>query len=297
MIVGPWPAGLGLASYHTSEEIAWRTIRAAAEPPPAAGRPRAERRRAAMRYPGGKLSACEESMKVLVVGGSGYVGGLVLGQLSARHALRVFDLRPPAEAAWEFVAGSVGDLDALARAAEGTDALLYMAMGEKDFDSVSGISSNLDVNVKGVYLALDAARRAGVGHAVYTSSMSIYGGDLLQRYFPDEGLTPDASDLYGFTKRLGEEVCQNAARAWGVSVNALRLCFPTADAEWAAQTRRGTPTIATAAGDVARALLAALDYRGGFQAFMISGDYEQRLMNMEKARRLLGWEPLARPPQ
>jgi hypothetical protein len=83
-----------------------------------------------------------------------------------------------------------------------------------------------------------------------------------------------------------------------MSVNALRLCFPTADEEWAAQTRRGTPTIATAASDVSRALLAALDYRGGgFHAFMISGDYEQKLMKLDKARRLLGWEPLARPIQ
>jgi nucleoside-diphosphate-sugar epimerase len=170
-----------------------------------------------------------------------------------------------------------------------------MAMGEKVFDSDSGIISNLDVNVKGVYLALEAAQRAGIGHAVYTSSMSVYGSDLLQRYFPDEELTPDASDLYGFSKRLGEEVCRNATRAYGMSANALRLCFPTADDEWLAQTRLGTPTIATAASDVARALLAALAYRGGFEAFMISGDYEQRIMKMDKARRLLGWEPLARP--
>jgi nucleoside-diphosphate-sugar epimerase len=128
--------------------------------------------------------------------------------------------------------------------------------------------------------------------------MSIYGGDLLQRYFPDEGITPDASDLYGFTKRLGEEVCLNATRAYGMSANALRMCFPTPDDEWAALARLGTPTIATAASDVARALLAALDYRGaGFQAFMISGDYEQKLMSMAKAKRVLGWEPLARPTQ
>ncbi|MBX0330615.1 NAD(P)-dependent oxidoreductase [Oscillochloris sp. ZM17-4] len=236
-------------------------------------------------------------MRVLVIGGSGYVGGLVLPHLAARHALRVFDMRPPADPSWEYVEGGVGDRDALGRAAEGVDALLYMAMGEKIYDTTSGITSNLDVNIKGVYLALEAAQRAGARHAVYTSSMSIYGGDLLQRYFPDEGITPDASDLYGFTKRLGEEVCQNATRAWGMSVNALRLCFPTADDEWAAQTRLGTPTIATAASDVARALLAALDYRGGFQAFMISGDYEQRLMRMAKAQRLLGWAPLARPTQ
>jgi nucleoside-diphosphate-sugar epimerase len=236
-------------------------------------------------------------MHILVVGGSGYLGGLVLPALAQRHTLRVFDLRPPADPAWEYVAGSIGDFEALARAAVGVDALLYMAMGEKVFDSTSGIASNLDVNVKGVYLALQAAQQAGATHAVYTSSMSVYGGDLLTRYFPDEDLTPDASGMYGFTKRLGEEVGRNATRAWSTSFNALRLCFPVSDAQWQADTRLGTPTLATSASDVARALLAALDYRAGFQAFMISGDYEQKLMNMSKARRLLGWEPLARPSE
>jgi nucleoside-diphosphate-sugar epimerase len=234
-------------------------------------------------------------MHVLVVGGSGYVGGMVLPILAQHHRLRVFDMRPPADPAWEYAAGSIGDLDALGRAAAGVDALLFMAMGEKVYDTTSGITSNLDVSVKGVYLALYAAHQAGASHAVYTSSMSIYGGDLLKRYFADEELTPDSSGLYGFTKRLGEEVCRNATRAWGMSVNALRLCFPTPDDEWLAAARQGTPTLATSASDVARALLAALDYRAGFQPFMISGDYEQRIMDMSKARRMLGWEPLARP--
>jgi nucleoside-diphosphate-sugar epimerase len=236
-------------------------------------------------------------MKVIVIGGSGLVGGLVLPYLAQRHTLRIFDLRPPVDSSWEYLPGDVGDFDALARAAEGQEALLYMAMGDKDYQTISSITTNFDVNVKGVYLALYAAHLAGITHAVYTSSMSIYGGDLMTRYFPDEEITPDSSQLYGLTKRMGEEVCRNAARAWGMSANALRLCFPTPDAEWRANTRAGVPTIATAASDVARALLAALDYRAGFQAFMISGDYEQKLMDMFKARRMLGWEPLARPTE
>jgi hypothetical protein len=80
-----------------------------------------------------------------------------------------------------------------------------------------------------------------------------------------------------------------------MSVNALRLCFPTADEDWLANTRAEMPTLATAASDVARAMLAALDYRNGFQAFMISGDYENKIMNLGKAKRTRGWEPLARP--
>src|SRR5262245_2640129 len=234
-------------------------------------------------------------MKVLVIGGSGLVGGLVLPHLAQQHTLRVFDLRPPADASWDYVAGSVGDFDALARAAAGQEALLYMAMGDKDYGTIASITTNFDVNVKGVYLALYAAHQAGITHAVYTSSMSVYGGDLMTRYFPDEEITPDSSHLYGLTKRMGEEVCRNATRAWGMSANVLRLCYPTPEAEWRANTRAGVPTIATSADDVARALLAALDYRAGFQAFMISGDYEQKVMDMSKAKRLLGWEPLARP--
>jgi nucleoside-diphosphate-sugar epimerase len=235
-------------------------------------------------------------MHILVVGGSGYLGGLVLPTLAQQHTLRVFDLRPPADPSWEYSAGHSGDLDALSRAAAGMDTLLYMAMGNKNYAIPESFTTNLDTNIKGVYLALFAAQQAGITHAVYTSSMSVYA-NLDKRYFPDEEITPDASDLYGFTKRLGEEVCRNATRAWGMSANALRLCFPIPDAQWQAETRPGAPTLATSAGDVARALLAALDYRAGFQAFMISGDYQQKLMNMSKARRLLGWEPLARPSE
>lgn len=234
-------------------------------------------------------------MRVLVVGGSGIVGSLVVPFLAEVHDLRVFDLRPPADDSYEYVQGDVTDYDDLVSAMTGMDALVYMAMGTLNWTETAGVVSAFDVNVKGLHLALRAAHETGLNHAVYASTMSIYGGDLLQRHFSDEGLTPDAIELYGFTKRLGEEVCLNATRLWGMNVNALRLCHPTAEEKWYDQTVLGTPTIATTAGDVASAILAALEYRGGFNAFMISGDYENKIMNMSKAKRLLGWEPLARP--
>jgi nucleoside-diphosphate-sugar epimerase len=235
-------------------------------------------------------------MRVLIIGGSGKVASLVLPTLIQHHSVRVFDLRPPADATIEHITGDIADPEAMSRAVEGMDALLYMAMGTVQWRSDAGLNSAFDVNVKGVYLALRAAHQAGITHAVYTSSMSVYDGNLMARYFPDEELPPDARGLYGFTKRLGEEVCRNAAREWGMTVNVLRLCMPVSEERWLEETRAGQTTIATTGGDLARALLAALAYRGGgFQAFMISGDYEQKLMNMSKAKRLLDWEPLARP--
>ena len=107
-------------------------------------------------------------MRMLVIGGAGYVAGLVLPVLAQQHTLRVFDLHAPADPRWEYVSGSVTDLDALLGAVEGMDAILYMAMGAKDFVTGTGITTNLDVNIKGVYLALYAAQQAGIAHAVYT---------------------------------------------------------------------------------------------------------------------------------
>ena len=234
-------------------------------------------------------------MRLLLVGGSGHVGTLVNPYLKAAHTLRVYDLRPPADATIAHWAGDVTDFANLRQAAEGMDLLLYMAMNTMKGDEITVANSSFDVNIKGVYFALRAAREAGIAHAVYCSSMSVYDGDLESRYFFDESMPHDARGTYAFTKRLGEEVCQNASTLHGLSVNPLRLCYPISRENWLAQAVKGVPGIATEAEDVARAMVAALEYRNGFQAFQISGDYENKIMNMGKAKRLLGWEPLARP--
>lgn len=233
-------------------------------------------------------------MNVLVIGGAGKVASVIIPYLKQQHTLRVFDLKPPADAALDHHVGNLTDFDALSKAAQGMDALLYMAMGSLDWTTINGVQNAFDVNVKGVYLALKAAFEAGAQHAVYCSTMSVYE-ELNKRFMFDEDQPPDARDLYGFTKRMGEAVCHNMHQRTGMSVNALRLCLPISDEDWLAKAKAGVPTIATAASDLARAFHAALNYRNGFQAIMLSGDYENKMMNLGKAKRVLGWEPLIRP--
>jgi nucleoside-diphosphate-sugar epimerase len=178
---------------------------------------------------------------------------------------------------------------------------------------------HLEVAAPGLHVALRAAHEAGVTHAVYTSSMSVYaepavddpeGSDAdtaasgedttsispgvpgRDRY-PDESTPPDGTDFYGLAKRLGEEVCRNATQVYGMSVVALRLCHPVADADFPRTDHPRARLICTSARDVARALLAALDRRGhGFEPFAISGDGAERLVPMTRAREVLGWTPL-----
>jgi nucleoside-diphosphate-sugar epimerase len=234
-------------------------------------------------------------MRVFIVGASGHVGTLVSPFLKQKHTLRIYDVKAPADSTLDYWPGDVTDFENLKAAMAGMDLLFYMAMNIQRGDPTAMEHSSFDVNVKGVYLALKAAHEVGIPHAVYCSTMSVYDGALESRYFFDEDMQPDARGTYGFTKRLGEEVCRNAWYRYGLSVNALRLCHPVEREKWLEQARSGVPSIPTDAEDVARLMLAALEYRNGFHAFLTSGDYENKIMNMGKARRLLNWEPLARP--
>ena len=230
-------------------------------------------------------------MRVLIIGGAGRVGSMTAPYLMRRHSLTIFDRQPAADGGLRSVIGDIGDYAALADAMSGQEALIYMAMGSEDWGSLEGINSAYDINVKGLHLALHAARAAGITQAVYTSSMSVYE-DLGGRTFADESPLPDSRGLYGFTKYLGEQVCLHAARNCDMHINALRLCFPTPD-DLMAEVIEEQASLATAASDVAAALDAALHFQGGFQAFMISGDTRETVLNMRKARLLLGWSPQA----
>lgn len=231
-------------------------------------------------------------MRVLVVGGAGYVAGLFRPIVAGVHTLRIFDRRAGAD-----VVGDATDPGALAGAMDGIDAVIHCAMTRTDQSA-----DMFDLNVKSLYLTLDAARQAGVPHAVYISSMSVYD-DIKARSVEGESVpAADARDPYGLTKRLGEAVCQAAAQEWDMTINILRLTWPTPDDVWPAwkppwregppvvfKAPDGTPIHGTSATDLANAVLAALDYRNGCQIFNLSSD--ERLWGAAKARRLLNWTP------
>jgi nucleoside-diphosphate-sugar epimerase len=236
-------------------------------------------------------------MRLLVIGGCGYVGSMVVPVLAGTHEVRVLDLKEPATAVSgvDYHTGSLHDVDLVASLSSGVDSLVFMAMGPMaDWGSPENARQHFDVAVSGLYLALTGAARAGVRHVVYTSSMSVYPYEELTGMitFPDESVPPAATDFYGLAKRLGEEVCRTATDRWDMDAICLRLCFPAADDEWP---RGDTPmkrAISTSARDVAAAVEAALHRRGhGFDVYAVSGDASGRTMSIEKARRELGWTP------
>src|SRR2546429_9894075 len=97
-------------------------------------------------------------MRVLLVGGAGYVGGLVLPVLRERHEVRVLDQR--AEGI-DHVTGDATDYATVRRAGGGTDAGGDCAMGGMGWETPLGARGAVDVSVRSGHPTPRAGHDAG----------------------------------------------------------------------------------------------------------------------------------------
>lgn len=232
-------------------------------------------------------------MNLLIIGGGGHLGRLIGPTLAQDHHLTVADRSPGLHLDWaDTVVVDVLDQDQLEAAARGADLVVYMAMGTKEgWGSPDWARSQFDVNVTGLYNALQAAARAGVGRVVIAGSMSVFADFMIAK----EDTVPDAVEAYGLSKRLGEEVARAAVVELGLHVTVLRLVLPTADEVWQDSTDDKHAEVMTTGTDTAAAFMAAISVDiPGFTAVTITGDHERHHLDWSPAKRLLGWEPRSR---
>ena len=120
-------------------------------------------------------------MKVLIIGGCGFIGSHVLDKALAEGLqVRVFDRRPepfrPALAGVDYVLGDLTDTSQLYEALSGVDAVIHLAStsvpSTSNLDPVSDITGNLI----GAVRLLDIMRAAGLRKMVFLSSGgTVYG--------------------------------------------------------------------------------------------------------------------------
>ncbi|TVQ35867.1 MAG: NAD(P)-dependent oxidoreductase [Geminicoccaceae bacterium] len=170
-------------------------------------------------------------MRVMVVGGAGFVGlNLVEALLAAGHTVVVFDRQPPLEAASfaraaELVLGDVTDAMSVAAAAAGVDAVVNgAAITAGPQTEAADPKRILEVNLLGFVNLLQAARAAGVRRVVNLSSGSAYGDAAFGADPLDEAATaPDPKTFYALSKFATERVGARLAALWGLDVRSLRL--------------------------------------------------------------------------
>lgn len=115
-------------------------------------------------------------MKVLVTGGTGFLGRRIVAELAARHQVRLL-VRPGSSrerfpAGVDFAPGDVTDRASLMEAARGCDAVVHAAALVK----ILAPKEQFDrINVGGLENALAAAEEAGVSRFLYVSSFIALG--------------------------------------------------------------------------------------------------------------------------
>src|SRR5258708_22053349 len=164
------------------------------------------------------------TMKVLVTGASGLLGGHVAElELERGYAVRVL-VRPGESVPWlikagaEVYQGDLTDRTSLEAAVDGIDRVLHSAARTGPWGPESEYEL---VNVRGPKILLEAAMAAGVQRFVHVSSITVHGTDIngtADEMSPLRG----GSDPYSRTKVAGEQLLQQMIRDKGAPVTIVR---------------------------------------------------------------------------
>lgn len=173
-------------------------------------------------------------MRILVTGSSGHLGEALMRQLR-RDGIEVIGADITASPFTTHL-GSIADPAHVARCMQGVDAVLHTATLHKPQVATHPPQAFIDTNLTGTLVLLEAARAAGAGAFVFTSTTSTFGAALTPPpgapgVWVTEDLRPVPKNIYGVTKVAAEDLCELFYRQHGLPCIVLRVSrfFPEAD--------------------------------------------------------------------
>jgi nucleoside-diphosphate-sugar epimerase len=141
-------------------------------------------------------------MKIVVIGGSGFIGTRLVGMLlKSGHDVKILDKRNSVAYPELTSIADVREKDGLAAALVGCDAIYNLAAEHRD--DVTPRSLYDEVNVDGARNICAAADQIGVKRILFTSSVAVYGFAAADT---DETGAFNPYNDYGRTKMLAEGV-------------------------------------------------------------------------------------------
>jgi UDP-glucose 4-epimerase len=161
--------------------------------------------------------------RVLVTGGSGFIGRHAVAQLSRAGAhVRVVDLKPHPDPDVEIVVGDIGDPEALEAAlAGGIDSVVHLAAVTSVLRSLEQPDLTFATNVAGTHALLEGARAAGATSLVFASTNAVTGPMDAPAVVESAQLRPLTP--YGATKAAGEMLMSAYTASYGLRCVYLRL--------------------------------------------------------------------------
>ncbi len=267
-------------------------------------------------------------MKVAVTGASGKAGRACVRELLHReHDVRSVDVVPPVEPAAPFLFADLTDFGQTVECLAGVEAVVHLAAIPAP--NIHTEQATFRTNMLSTYNVFEAARLLRLDRVVWASSETILGLPFDREppaYAPiDEEHPPRPESSYALSKLLSEELGRQLHRWTGTPHVALRFSnimeppdyerFPSFWSD--ASLRRWNLWGYVDARDVAQSCRLALDADVGAEHFIVAaadtvmnrpsaelmaeiypsvpyrptaGEFDT-LLSIQKARRLLGYEP------
>ena len=253
--------------------------------------------------------------KVLITGAAGRIGTLLRARLRDRYELHSLTHRA---ADFPSHVASVADLDAIRPAFEGMHAVVHLAVSSNDWDAWQGA---LDDNIRGTYNVCEAARQAGVGSLVFTSTNHVVSGYEIETgpslYALDDPrgideraeVRPDS--VYGLSKAVGEATCRYYSDVHGLRAYVLRIgwVIPADDFRQVNFALEAAPPLDEAGKrarlralylshhDCAELVAACLEAEHiRFGIYYGTSNNPRQFQSLANAARDLGWQPLDSAP-
>jgi UDP-glucose 4-epimerase len=165
-------------------------------------------------------------MRVLVTGGSGFIGSHIVEHFQGKAEVRVLDnfrsgfKHNLAGFQHEFIEASILDRDAVRRAVQGVDYIFHLAAMISVPESMAKPIECNELNTNGTLVVLEEAAKAGVKKLVLSSSAAIYGDNPIVPKV--ETMFPEPKSPYAITKLDGEYYCKMFADEGRIQTACLR---------------------------------------------------------------------------
>lgn len=165
-------------------------------------------------------------MRILVVGGAGYIGSHVVKELLSHGVdVRVYDNLSTGQTInlfeqAEFIEGDILDIPLLEKAMQGVDGVIHLAAKKAVGESMEHPDMYALNNLNGTVNVLNAMVKTGVKYFVFSSTAAVYG--MPEQSMLDETTPLAPINFYGFSKKIIEDILAWYDRLKEIKFVALR---------------------------------------------------------------------------
>ena len=250
------------------------------------------------------INSMESINKVIVTGGSGFIGGHIVDRLvaSGKEVLVIDDESAQCNESFyknndaTYYKKDISSYKEIESLFEGIDVVFHLAAESRIQPSLLNPIKATKTNVLGTCNVLQASRDYDVDRVIYSSTSACYG--LINTPPLVENMPQDHLNPYSLTKCAGEDLCLMYHKLFQLKTISLRYFNVYGDrAPISAATTNNTKAfgeIFNIGTGASWSILSLANFIGGEYNFTDAriGEARHTLSDSTKARHMLGWTPI-----